>query len=294
MNKQIRYGFKKEWLQFSRTFRFGGIIIAIISFAIADPLMYKMLAVMMAAMPELMNESLSFIPALVSTAGEFSAGEMFEEVAGMYNDAGMVFSLTMVDLCVSAVLISMLILMSPSGGEQKKRATIIPAASGLDYFNYLVPKFVLYPATIFVLTFLSAVLAGFLCNGLFTENNYEVGLMFLGALLCAIYAAFIIAVYMGIGLCTSRPGVATIIMYFGTTLIQLILTSLDLTQYHPFTLRALVSGEMFAGDFVLSDNIASIAVGAVLSVVIGVVMFFMTLCVLKAKRINNQEDKPEF
>ena len=44
---QIRYGFKKEWLQFSRTFRLGGILIAIFSFALADPLMYMALNVMM-------------------------------------------------------------------------------------------------------------------------------------------------------------------------------------------------------------------------------------------------------
>ena len=37
---QIKAGFKKEWFQFSRTFRLWGILIATVSFSLADPLMY--------------------------------------------------------------------------------------------------------------------------------------------------------------------------------------------------------------------------------------------------------------
>jgi hypothetical protein len=188
----------------------------------------------------------------------------------------------------------MLILMSPSGGEQKKRETIIPSCCGLDYFSYLVPKFVLYPLTVFAVTFLSALTAGGLCDALFDSDKISGGMVVLAAFMCAVYVTFIITVYMSIGLCTSRPGIITVLVYLGSTLIELILTSLDMTKFHPFTLRALVSGEMFYEDFVLSENVASIAVGVLLSLVISAVMFALALAVLKATKINNREDKPEF
>ena len=83
-------------------------------------------------------------------------------------------------------------------------------------------------------------------------------------------------------------------MYIGVSIVQMILMSLDLTKFHPLTLRSLVIGEMFRDDFVIADNAASIIVGIVLSVVIAVMMFILTLSVIKSKKINNQEDKPEF
>ena len=129
---------------------------------------------------------------------------------------------------------------------------------------------------------------------MFTNGTISVGMLLLASLMSAVYMTFFTVVYMSIGLCTSRPGVVTVLMYIGVSIVQLILTSLDLTKFHPLTLRSLVTGEMFAGDFVLADNIASILVGIALSVVIGIMMFILTLTVQKGTKINNQVDKPEF
>lgn len=285
---QIKAGFKKEWLQFSRTFRFGGVILAILSFAIADPAMYKLLAIMMASMPDLTAGIVGF----VSQASELDAA--FEQMTALYSDAGIMYGAVLTELSTSSVLITMLILMSPCGGEQKKRATIIPSACGMEFGSYLLPKFLLYPLTVLAVTFGSSLIAGFMCNAMFELNRIDTGLLVLGALLCAVYSAFIIVIYMCMGLCTSRPGIATISVYFGSALIKVILDSLELTKFHPFTLSSLIAGEMFMADFDLADNAASIAVGVVLSVVIAVVLFFLTLTVLKANKINNQENKPEF
>lgn len=282
---QIKAGFKKEWLQFSRTFRFGGIILATFSFAVADPLMYWAMNVMLGTLTSASSDM----------SGSVGGAVDIENAMGMlFGNAGSIFGGTMADLCATSMLIAMLVLMSPCGGEQKKRATIIPSCAGLDFFSYLVPKYVIYPGTVFVCGFLSSLTAGGLCDLLFTEGRVSVGIVFLAAFMCAVYMTFFITVYMSIGLCTSRPGVVTVLMYLGVTIVQLILTSLDLTKFHPLTLRALVIGEMFHDDFVLADNVASIIVGTVLSVVIAVMMFVLTLTVLKSKKIDNQVDKPEF
>ena len=188
----------------------------------------------------------------------------------------------------------MLVLMSPCGGEQKKRATIIPATAGLETSSYLIPKYVIYSGTVFAASFLAGCISGGLCNLLFSADRVEPGMMLLAALMCGVYMTFYIVVYMSIGLCTSRPGVVTVIMYIGVSLVQIILTNLKLTKFHPLTLRSLICGEMFGDDFVLADNGASIAVGIALSVVIGVMMYVLTLTVQKGTKINNQENKPEF
>ncbi len=285
---QIKYGFKKEWLQFSRTFRFGGILIAIFSFALADPLMYMLLNFMMNYINNMEY------PQMAAVMTMSNGTNTLDMVSGMINDSGLIFSMTMADLCATSLLIIMLILMSPAGGEQKKRATIIPSCCGLKYFNYLVPKFVIYPLTVFGGTFLAVITAGGLCNMLFSENHIDFGMILLAAFLCAVYAAFITTVYLSIGLCTSKPGVVTVLVYLGASLVEIILTSLDLTKFHPFTLRSLVTSEMFVGEFELSENIASICVGTLLSIIVMALMFFMAYAVLNAKKINNQEDKPEF
>ncbi len=278
---QIKYGFKKEWFQFTRTFRLGGVLLGIMSFSIADPLMYW-------AMNLLMNSM--FTSGSIGVSPEVAMTEAME----VFDSAGVIFGVTMSEFCATSLLIVMLILMSPCGGEQKKRATIIPSCAGLDTFSYLVPKFILYPATIFTVSFVSCCISGGLCNILFENDKVDAGIVLLAAFMCAVFMAFYIVVYMSIGLCTSRPGLVTVIMYVGMSLVQIILSSLDLTKFHPLTLRSLVTGEMFMPGFVLSDNIASIAVGILLSIVIGVMMFILTVTVQKGTKINNQVDKPEF
>lgn len=279
---QIKAGLKKEWLQFTRTFRLGGIILAIASFALADPLMYWAM--------NLLLDGISTTQAAVADTGALDIGE----VASVFNNAGVVFSMTMAEFCSTSTLIFMLILMSPCGGEQKKRATIIPSCTGLGTLEYLIPKYIIYPAAIFVVTLASCMMAGGICNLVFTDGAIDAGMMFLAAVLCAVYLTFILVVYMSIGLCTSRPGVVTVFMYIGVSIVQIFLNQLGLTKFHPLTLRSIVTGEMFTESFVLADEVGSIAVGTVLSVVIGVMMFVLTYAVQKGTKINNQVDKPEF
>ncbi len=289
MNDQIKYGFKKEWSQYTRTFRLGGVILGIFSFALADPLMYKLLNVMM----ELMSQMPGNTNASINIdAGGY--GEAMEIAAGMLNDAGMIFSMTMNEFCATSVLIVMLILMSASGGEQKKRATIIPSCCGLKSMNYLIPKFILYPLSVFGITFVSVLCAGGLCNMMFTENPVSVEIMFLGALLTSIFVTFIITVYMAIGLCTSRPGLVTVLVYIGMSIVMSVLQYLELDGFNPFTLRIMIAGQITSEYFSLEDNALSMIVGIMLSFVIMVMMFFLTYAVLNAKKINNREDKPEF
>ncbi len=281
---QIKAGLKKEWFQFTRTFRLGGILLAILSLAVADPLILGGV--------RLLGEMLinSDIPASIAASADY--GINLDELLGG-SMAGLFYSSAMADLCSTSMLIIMLVLMSPCGGEQKKRATIIPSCTGLGTFEYLLPKYLIYPAAVFVTAFAGCCISGVISN-LLCDDSISAGIILLEALMCSVYMVFELVIYMSIGLCTNRPGIVTVFMYVGFSVVEMILEGLGLTDYHPFTLRALVCGGMLDEDFVLADNAASIAVGIVLSIVISVLMFILTLTVQKCGRINNQEDKPEF
>ncbi len=277
---QLKFSFKKEWLHFLRTFRFGGMLICVFSFALATPLLYKALFALSEMVASQMGDTM--------TEADLAA------LSQVPNHAGAIFCGTLMELCTTSLLVITLLLMSPFGGEQKKRATLIPFCSGLDYKNYLIPKFVLYPAVLFGANFIGGCLGGAVCNALFTEGTADVGTIVRGSLLAAVYAVFILTIYMALGMCTGRPGVMVIVVYLGQTLVQLILSYMGLTRFNPFTLYMLISQSALLDKQFMIEEAASIAVGMALAVVISVVMYFMTLAVLKAKEINNLEDKPEF
>lgn len=279
----LKYGFKKEWLHFLRSFRFGGMLICIFSFAAANPLLYKALFAMM----EMMEQS--EVGAIMA-----EQGANLGAITAIADNAGAIFSMTLVELCATSLLVIMLLLMSPFGGEQKKRATFIPFCSGLSYKNYLIPKFVLYPAVLFAATFIGGCFGGVLCNSLYTTGVVDTVGILLGSLLCAIYVVFILSIYMALGICTGRPGIMVIVVYIGQTLVQLILTSLGLARFNPFALYGMISeGAMLDAQYIRQET-PSIIVSVVLSIAISTLMYFMTLGVLKAQKINNQENKPEF
>ena len=75
---------------------------------------------------------------------------------------------------------------------------------------------------------------------------------------------------------------------------QIILNALQLDDFNPFTLLNLAAGGLYSDGFVLSENIANISVAVALTLVISGLLYLLTYAVLKSKKINNREDKPEF
>ncbi len=227
---------------------------------------------------------------------EAALGDMgMNDMLDVYKDAGLMFATSITTFAAGPILVIMLLMMSAAGGEQKKRAMIVPMCSGLKYKSYLLPKFVIYPLTVCVSTFLASMVAGLLCNAMFPNNKVSGGIMLLSSLLIAIYNGFIISVYLSLGLCTSKPGVMTALLYVGQMLLQSLLNGFGLRDYHPFALLNYIGGEMVTEDFSLAEKAPAIIVSAALAVVIAVLMYFLTLAVLGAKKIDNQAaNEPEF
>lgn len=303
MSAQLKYSFKKEFAQFVRTKKLLGIILAIFGFAIANPLMYKFSGMMF----KQLNSNQQSVTATVQASevsgpvsdnedplGDLLGGMGIGDMAEMYSKANSTYSLCLVNFAMYSLIIILLVMMSVAGGEQKKRAMMVPMCSGLKFKNYLIPKFVIYPLAVFVLTFLGSLTAGGLCNSIFEEGRVDLGMVALGALLISIYLMFIVTVYLSLGICTSRPGIMAGAVFVGQMFLQSMLNSMGLGDYQPFTLLTLPS-VMFEPGYDLSSKLPSILVAIGLAVVIGVLMFFLALGVLGAKKIDNQEEeKPAF
>lgn len=299
---QLKYSFKKEWSHFSRTFRLLGVILAIVGFAVANPMIFRFMAVLLDQVaggdPTTSTASFAALQ-FVSQAGGVNgglSGADIEQAMALYSDAAVMFSVTLSSFASYGLLIIMLILMSAAGGEQKKRAMIVPMCSGLENKNYLIPKFVIYPLVTFAVTFLSALIACGLCNYAFKNNKVAADGMFLSALAISVYMVFIVCVFLSLGLCTSRPGVAVPCIFLGQMLIESLMNRLGLLRYHPFALLSYIgSGVMTDPEFDFGVEAPSFIISIAISLVVCVLMYFLALGVLKAKKINNQEEKaPEF
>lgn len=294
MKAQLKYSFKKESALYVRRFHLLGMLLGIFGFAIFDPLMCKA----MDAMMQIANEmEFPTQTAAISTASS-GASDMtgIDGVMSMFQSASFSFGYTISQIIAYSLLIIMLVTRSAAGGEQKKRTMIVPMCSGLQYKNYLIPKFVIYPLSTLVLTFLGGMTGGGLCNALFTVDRVSVGMMAFSSLIMAVYCAFIVTIYLALGLCTSRPGLMTGAVYLGQMILPSLLDGMRLTDYHPFTLMSEASSLVMPVEgFELSDRLPSIFTAMGLCVVIGVLMYFLARGVLGAKRIDNtEEDKPAF
>ena len=305
---QLKYCFKKEWSQFLRTFRLLVIIIAFFATALSYPALFGFTNAVLQNFDDFSADgseqtlSVSFDGSQApensespqnpeDILGGMGMGDMLE----LYSDARAMFAVTATMTASTGTLIAMLLLMSAAGGEQKKRAMIVPMCSGLTYKNYLIPKFVIYPLSLFSVTFLSVAAAGFLCNAIFPNNHISFGMIMLVALIGAVYVTFLTTIHLSLGLCTSRPGIMAASVYVGASIIESLLQGFGLFRFHPFALNTLISEIGMNPEFSVADETLNIAVSIAIAVVICVVMFFLALGVLSAKKINNREEvKPEF
>lgn len=305
MKAQLKYSFKKELAQFTRKGKLLGIILAIFGFALFSPLLYKFVAFTLNAMndmdlpgldaPQYQAELVAEIQ--VSDDGGALGGLDFGAVKEAYSSAQAIFATTLVsNFATYAVLIIMLVMRRPAGTEQRKREMIVPLCAGLDYKNYIVPKFVIYPLSVFVFAFLGSLMAGGLCNSLFPNDKLGFSQIALVSLMIGVYMAFIITVYLAVGLCSGRAGVMVAVVFIGQLFLPSLIAMLGLSKYQPFALINLISAlsEPSLGD-ILSENLTNILISSLISIAIGVLLFFVTLAVLNGKRVNNEEeDRPEF
>ncbi len=277
---------KKELMYFSRTFRMFGVIFSILIFAFADPIMIKGMGMMMSAMGDMVEEQTGESQEVVIGDESMDVFDMFESM-----DASAMMSMSIGDFTSTAVLIVLLIMMGPSGSEQKKRSIIIPRCAGLTPKMYVTPKFIIYPLT----AFLSGFLGMFICAGitlLLFEGTLDLAMLALAAVSVGLYIAFVIILQLTLGICTERPGVAVITVLASVSLIPSLLSSFGVDKFNPFALPS-IAMDAFAANSEFLGNVSdldplNVGVSLLVTVILSLILYFTTLFVLTTRQIENE------
>lgn len=277
----IKAGIKKEFMLFSRGFRLIGVIITIIGISLMYPLMYKSMEMMAGQIAD-MGQQIGGEAQDQVTGAVDSINGMMSSLEAMYGGsmAAVGFKTGVSSITSTGFLIISLLLMSTAGGEQKKRSIIIPDCAGLTPAGYVLPKFIVYPLVIGVLSFLGGIITGGISN-LIYNNELNINDIIFSSLCAAIYMLFMTALYFLIGLSTGRPGISVIIVYGGSTIIPILLQSLDIDRYNPFTLQSLLMSSYNDAD--MNNFMLSTVVAFILSVI----CCLLALMIVTLRRVDN-------
>lgn len=277
----IKAGIKKEFMLFSRGFRLIGVIITIIGISLMYPLMYKSMEMMAGQIAD-MGQQIGGEAQDQVTGAVDSINGMMSSLEAMYGGsmAAVGFKTGVSSITSTGFLIISLLLMATAGGEQKKRSVIIPNCAGLTPAGYVLPKFIVYPLVIGVLSFLGGIITGCISN-LMYNNELSINDIMFSSLCAAIYMLFMIALYFLIGLSTGRPGISVIIVYGGSTIIPILLQSLDIDRYNPFTFQSLLMSSYNDAD--MNNFMLSTVVAFILSVI----CCLLALMIMTLRRVDN-------
>ena len=283
----IKSGIKKELMLFTRGFKLLGVIITILAISLLYPFTYKSMELMANQISDMGQQFGGETQGQVENAA--SINNMLGSISEMYGGsmAAVGFKTGVSSLTSTGSLVIMLLLMSAAGGEQKKRSVIMPTCAGLSPSGYVMPKFIVYPLAIGLMSFIGGMITGGISNLLY-NNELIISDIVFSSVCGAIYMFFITAVYFLTGLSTGRPGISVIIVYAGSTIVPLILQALDIDKYNPFTLQTLLMSSYSEADmnnFILST---------VVSVVLSVIFCLLTLMITTLRKIDNSvgEAKP--
>lgn len=288
----LNVGIKKEIMFFGRSFRFVGVLIASVVFAVISPLMmslsYNMMSGLMDSGAGEIVEDTDAAANGYANADDIIGGMGLGAIGDMFTDEDIMAKLGVVssvgDLTNTLLLIFMLVTMYSAGGELKKRSMIIPQNAGLTPKLYLLPKFLVFPVTAALLAFLGVWVSFGITSLMFKGMTVTAGQLALVALLAAVFNAFMITLYFTLGICTKKAGLSVVIMYGGNVIFTTLFNALGADKFHPFTLTTQCQNIITQGEIDSANLWGSIGI----SLLLMLLCYFVTLFVVSAKKIDNR------
>jgi len=191
------------------------------------------------------------------------------------------------------LIVMILLINKAAGGEQKKRATMIPRSAGLQNFSYLLPKFIIYPLSGFVFSIIASLAAWAVSIPLFEVNDVTFGSALLGGVLAGVCVMLYISFHLSLGTATGRAGMSAAVCITVSILLPAILVQISTDYiYNPFTLQYLASTVIHSEGLAQSQAI-DIVVTICFALAIMGVMFFIALFAQNAKRVDNSGSELE-
>ena len=271
-NIQIKAGFKKELLAYFRTNRFIIIAAVIIGLSIFSPLVINGMSSLMDAMSDIYEDF------------GMDVSEMTEALSSS-SSTGVVSSVS--DITGAGLIVLLLLINRAAGGEQKKRSTIIPKSAGQRSLAYILPKFIIYPLSAFIL----AVIAMFASWGasvfLFDYNDVTFTGVLLAGILSGVCLMFFVCFHITIGTATGKAGMSAAVCIAASVLLSNIFafTSLDY-MYNPFALN-LIAASVLQSNVISGADLQDIAVTIAFAFVLMIAAYFIALFAQNARRIDN-------
>jgi len=279
--RQITAGLKKEVMFFSRGFRFIGVIIGFLGCALLNPLLYGLMILM---------GNLDFSE-MAEMGMDFDMGELFAIYQG---ETGLSLSyFGTIDMFAGAIplmpIIIMAMLIGTAGNEQKKRAIIVPQTAGLTPAGYVLPKFMLYPASAFVLTMLSLFLTSAVSHMIF-GISFSFGVIAATGAIAGLSVMFMVCLYLFLGISLAQPGLSMIYAIAGNMIVSLIITlAFEITAFTPWNLFGMAGTIVMEGSSAVDTQ--SVIVTAAITLVLCVAFVLLSLFAMVAKRVDNTADE---
>ncbi len=282
-------GFKKEMMFFSRGGRMLAIILVTLGLALMSPVMFGVMANMMSVMRDMVPDG--EYAQMMDMFTNFSASDI-----SMYN----------IEYIVGmGAIVILFVFKGAAGGEQKLRSVIMPQCAGLSAVNYVLPKFLIYPAFVFVITMIS-VYIGSAASLIFFAGPLDWGWITLSALCSAMFLAFSTAVQFCIGISTGKSGLAIILCIAMQSFLPSLLAMFRVDRFNPFALYSLAlstamsSGESGNSLMTAVESMSTtgdtttlnIVVSMGTAFVISILLYFVTIFVLHTKEVHNEGDEP--
>ncbi|MCL2632938.1 MAG: hypothetical protein FWD34_00305 [Oscillospiraceae bacterium] len=277
---QIVAGLKKELLYSWRSLRFMAIVLVFLGNALFYPLMCG----------------------LMSSLGDMEMADMgamgdLDAMLAMYRgEQGLYMSMvSFVSFAGLGGIIIMILLSQAAGGEQKKRSIIVPQVAGLSPMGYILPKFILYPPLVFIMTVLSAFLTNAACQ-LFIKVSYPVEVVWVMGILTGVSLMFTVCLYMFLGISLVQPGLSVIYVVVADTVFSMVIAGFFfVNKYTPWNLTDMaviaITNHSEERDVFSGIGYSNIAVTVMITLFLCVLLMLGALFSIVAKRTDNTADE---
>ena len=272
MNIQTKAGFRKELFAYVRTYKFLTIALVIIGLAIFNPLMITGLGVFIDAMSDVYDDlgmDVSGMTEMLGTAASIGVTSAVEGITGV------------------GLIVALLLLNGAAGGEQKKRSVIIPKSAGLRGVAYLLPKFIIYPVSIFIFSIAAMFTSWGVSVLLFDINDVSFSGVFISGILAGICLMFYVCFHLALGTASGKAGMSSAVCITASILLPAIFSVISPEyMYNPFALNVLAYTAVLS-DVIPVSEVLDITISAVFAVLIMITTYFIALFAQNARRIDN-------
>lgn len=254
---QLKYGLKKEWMEFFSTKRWLAFAIPAAVFVFLDPLMVMALPLLMEAMP--------------SELGLDALKELYAA------SQAMALQSFCADFFQTGVLALLLSMMRTAGGDQKNKSCVIPICNGMRRSRYILAKFIVYPLIAFCVG-AAAYFAAYGFSLFLFDDRVDFVSVLLPVIAFGLFLAFVSCVMLAVGCMTGKGGLSAIFIFILITFVPMVLSALRLNRYNPLALMDL------ATDF-SAPQLSEYLLTVLITLAAGALLCLLTIAVFRKKRL---------